>query len=73
MKFISPEHYNCYIQELAKYMDIELVRDRNAPKNSNKALILWNPYAYLINKKHVWKKELYDYFFHESRFPIVEK
>lgn len=69
IQFISPEPYHCYIQGLAKYLDIEFVRDRNAPRKSDKALIMWNPYAYLIGANHQWKKDLYDYF-RENNKPV---
>jgi len=58
IQFISPEVRHPYVVELSKYLDIELDRNIERVKKSNKALILWNTYSYTIAKKFQWKYDL---------------
>jgi len=63
MKFISPDTIHRYIRELSHYLDIEFQEDIKKIEESDKCLIIWNPYGYLaynkpayINKYKLYKK-----------------
>lgn len=61
-QFISPEVRHPYVVGLSKYLDIELQRDLNKIRASNKALILWNPYSYVRMPRLKWKNDLLNEF-----------
>lgn len=61
-KFISPDYKHPYLLKLSEYLDIEFSQNLEHVRNSDKALILWNVYSYVINPKLIWKYETYRHF-----------
>ncbi len=61
LHFISPESGHTYLRELKKHLHISFNNDFRDLKTTEKPVILWNPYGYMVAPKLHWKRDLYIY------------
>jgi len=77
ISFISPDVEHRYVRKLGEeFLNIEFTKDYEKIKESNKSMIIWNPYGYLAHKKDAYQKkyDLYKEFLSQNKdVYIVER
>lgn len=59
LQFVSPEPGHSYLEELKKHVNITFNKNLKEVKETNRPVILWNPYGYMVAPKLHWKRDLY--------------
>ncbi|MHA2013354.1 MAG: capsular polysaccharide export protein, LipB/KpsS family [Candidatus Helarchaeota archaeon] len=68
ISFISPDIEHRYIRKLGEEcLDIEFTKNYDVIRNSDKPMIIWNPYGYLAYDKEPYKKKYEIYKEHLSK------